>query len=321
MTMRRRAPNASWGLFVWLLSAQAGCGWIGLRNGSDHRAPNPEQTARNQEFSEHAQAAIDRGDYEQARLELLRLATEAPGSAEAQQRLGMVLQLEGRLAEAEACFRAALQRDPDYVEALIGLGQVEAQQGEITLALKHIEAGIEIDPQRPRAHFSLGRLLESQGKTDEALAEYFRALELEPNNAEVSLNIAAIQLARSQPDQALSRLDQVVELAPENGEARDLRGRAHFSLRHFTQAIDDFRAAVTRFPDRADIYYRLALALESGRKPTDALRAAEQAVHLAPDFTDARALSQRLALAVEPTGRSRPRPKLSDSEAPAESVK
>ncbi len=140
MTMGHRALNARWGLLFWLLSAQAGCSWIGLRNGFDHSAPNPEQTARNQEFSEHAQEAIDRGDYEQARLELLRLAREAPASAEAQQRLGMVLQLEGRLEEAEACFRAALQRDPDYVEALIGLGQVEAQQGEVVLALKHLEA-------------------------------------------------------------------------------------------------------------------------------------------------------------------------------------
>jgi tetratricopeptide (TPR) repeat protein len=318
MTMGRRAPNASLGLLLWLLSAQAGCSWIGLRNGFDRGAPNAEQTARNQEFSEHAQAAIDRGDYEQARLELLRLATEAPSSAEAQQRLGSVMQLENRLPEAEACFRAALQRDPDYVEALIGLGQVEAQQGEVALALKHIEAGIEIDPHRPRAHFSLAQLLESQGKTDEALAEYFRALELEPNNAEVSLSIAAIQLARNQPDQALSRLDQVVELAPENGEARDLRGRAHFTLRHFTQAIDDFRAAVTRFPQRADIYYRLALALEAGHKPADALHAAEQALHLAPDFADVRVLSQRLALAVVAPGRSGPRSKLNKGETPAE---
>jgi tetratricopeptide (TPR) repeat protein len=319
--MGRRARNARCGLLFWLLAAQAGCSWIGLRHGFDHGAPNPEQAARNQEFSEHAQAAIDRGDYEQARLELLQLANQAPASAEAHQRLAMVLQLEGRLPEAEACYRAALQRDPDYVEALIGLGQVEALQGERAPALKHIESAIEIDPYRPRAHFSLARLFESQGNTDEALAEYFRALELDPNNADVSLSIAAIQLARSQPDQALSRLDQVVELAPENGEARDLRGRAHFTLRHSTQAIDDFRAAVTRFPNRPDIYYRLALALEADHKPSDALRAAEQALHLAPEFADARTLSHRLALAVVPAGRAGLRPKASNREAPAEPAK
>jgi tetratricopeptide (TPR) repeat protein len=316
--MRRQASNAGWGLSLWLLLAQAGCSWIGLRRDIDHGVLSPVQAAQNQQISEHAQEAIDRGDYEQARCELLRLATQVPASAEAQQRLGMVLQLEDRLPEAEACFRTALERDPDYVEALIGLGQVEALRGEEALALKHFETAIEIDPHRPRAHFSLGRLLESLGRPDEALAEYFRALEFESNNAEVILRIATIQMARNQPDQALSRLDQVVELAPENGHARDLRGRAHLTLRHFTQAIEDFRAAANRFPGRADIYFHLALAFEADHKPADALRATEQALRLAPDFAEARGLSHRLALAVAPAGKARLRSNVGQAEAPAE---
>jgi tetratricopeptide (TPR) repeat protein len=319
--MRRRAFHAGWVPLLCLLLAQAGCSWLGLRPDANQGASTREQAARNQQISERAQEAVDRGDYDQARLELLRLATQVPASAEAQQRLGLVLQLEGRLPEAEACFRAALKRDPDYVEALIGLGQVEALRGDNPTALKHFETAIEIEPHRPRAHFSLGHLLESQGKTDEALAEYFRALEFEPNNAEVSLRIAAIQLGRNRPDQALSRLDQVVELAPENSVARDLRGHAHLTLRHFTQAAVDFRAAIKRFPERADLYYNLALALEADHKSTDALRATEQALRLAPDFADARGLLHRLALATVPTGKAGLRSKGRDGEAPAEPAK
>ena len=116
----------------------------------------------------------------------------------------------------------------------------------------------------------------------------------------------------------MSRLDQVVELAPENGEARDLRGRTHLTLRHFTQAIDDFRAAADRFPNRADIYYHLALALEADHKPADALRAAEQALRLAPDFADARGLSQRLALASCPLTNRRGGPRQVLGGAPPE---
>jgi len=306
--MRRRAGIAECWLLLSLLTAQAGCSWIGLRRDLGHAAPTPEQTARTQQISDQAQEAIDRSDYEQARLALLELATQTPDSAETQQRLGTVLQLQGRLPEAEACFRAALKRDPDYAEALIGLGQVEAQRADTASALKRFETAIEIDPHRPQAHFSLGCLLESIGRTDEALAEYFRAVEFESNNPEVSLRIAAIQLARNQPDQALSRLDRVVELAADNALAHDLRGRAHFKLRHFPQAIEDFRAAAAHLPDRPDIYYHLALALEADHKPADAFRAAEQALRLAPDSAQARGLSQRLALAVAPARKSRARP-------------
>ena len=214
--------------------------------GFNHGTPDPEQVARNQEFSEHAQEAIDRGDYEQARIELLQLASEVPIRPRRSSGWGWSCSSRASSPRQNPVTVRPCNVDPDYVEALIGLGQVEAQQGQIVPALKHIEAAIEIDPHRPRGHFSLGGLLETQGRTDEALAEYFRALELEPTNPDVSVNIAAIQLSRNQPDQALSRLDQAVELAPENGEARISAAERHLTLSHFGQAADDFREAVKR---------------------------------------------------------------------------
>jgi tetratricopeptide (TPR) repeat protein len=293
--MRRRAVVAGWRLLVGLsLAAQAGCTALGLRSRDDHSPPTPQQAQRIQQISERAQAAIDRGEYQQAHLELLQLVNEEPDSAEALHRLGTVLQLQGQCTEAEACYRAALARDHDYVEALIGLGQVQAQRGDSAAALKRFEAAIEIDPHRPKAHFSMGRVLEAIGQTDAALAEYFRALEFDPNTADVILRIAAIQLARNQPDQALSRLDQVVELAPKNGDARELRGLAHEKLRHLPEAIADLRAAAVLLPNRADVYYHLALALEADNQRTDARRAAEQALRLAPDNAAARGLTERL---------------------------
>jgi tetratricopeptide (TPR) repeat protein len=321
--MRRLAGIAGSWFVLSLLLAQTGCSGIGLRRNLDRGALTPEQTARTQALSEHAQEALDRADFEEARRALLQLVAQAPGSAENQQKLGKVLQLLGRLPEAEACFRTALQRDPDYPEALIGLGQVEAQRADTASALKRFETAIEIDPHCPEAHYSLGCVLEAIGRTEEALAEYFRAVEVESNNPDVSLRIAAIQLARNQPDQALSRLDRVVELAADNPVARDLRGRAHLTLRHFPQAIEDFRKAAGLLPNRPDIYYQLALALEADHRPADAFRAAEQALRLSPDFADARGLSRRLALAVSPGGGSRLRPSPTPvtrpiSDAPAE---
>ncbi len=300
--MRRLAVIAGWGLLSWLIAAQAGCTWVGLRHDVNRARPTSEEAAQIQQISEDAQAAIDRHDYERARAELLQLATQAPESAEALQRLGSVLMLEGRRADAEACFHSALKCDPDYVSALIGLGEAEAQRGEYASALKRFETAIEIDPYRSHAHFCKGRLLEVMGQPDQALADYFRALEFDSNNAETSLRIAAIQLGRNQPDQALARLDQVVELAAENAEARHFRGQAYLALGHIPQAIDDLRFAAARMPDRPQLLYQLALAYEADHKPDEALRAAQQALRLAPNDPRARGLAERLALAPSTRG-------------------
>jgi len=202
--------------------------------------------------------------------------------------------LEGRLAEAEGCFHAALARDHEYVEAMLGLGQVEAQRGDAAAALSRFETAISIDPRRPRAYYLLGHAREALGQTDEALAAYFRAVEFDANDAASIVRIAALQLARNQTDQALSRLDQAVELAPVDGEARALRGLAHWNLHHVPEAIADLRAAAQRLPGRPDIYYNLALVLEADHRRADALSAADQALKLAPTDAAVRQLSERL---------------------------
>jgi tetratricopeptide (TPR) repeat protein len=300
--MRRLAVIAGWGLLSWLIAAQAGCSGIGVRHDVNRAKLTAEEATQVRQISEDAQGAIDRHDYERARVELLQLATQAPESAEALQRLGAVLMLEKRFDDAEACFRSALKSDPEYVLALIGLGEAEAHRCDFGNALKRFETAIEIDPYRSHAHFCKGRLLEAMGQPDPALAEYFRALEFDPNNPETSLRIAAIQLGRNQPEQALARLDQAVELAAENTEARFFRGQAYLALGHIPQAIDDLRFAAGRISDQPQLFYQLALALEADHKPAEALRAAQKALDLAPADPGARGLTERLALAVTTPG-------------------
>jgi tetratricopeptide (TPR) repeat protein len=301
---------AKWALLLWLLSAQAGCSFARLRPWADRLSPTPEEAAAVQQIIEHAQAAIDQGDVASAERALHDQVVRTPASAVAQQRLGAVYLLEGRLGDAKACFSRALKLDPDYVDALIGLGQVDAQDGDPESARKRFETAIEIDPHRTQAHFALGNLLQIMGQSDSALAEYFRALECEGNHAEASRCIAAIQLTRGQPEQALSRLDRVVEMSGDDGEARFLRGRAQLALGHTRAAIDDFNTANRRLPGRADIYYHLAIALEADHKPADALRAAQQATRIAPDFGLAQSLTNRLSLAMAPGDAPRPQPKV-----------
>jgi tetratricopeptide (TPR) repeat protein len=292
--MGRGASTTLRSVALLLLSACAGCSSSSLRRASSKDIPTPEKVTAAQKISERAQAAIDRQDLEQARNELLQLVAQTPGSAEAHHRLGKVLQLQGRLHEAEACFRRALELEPDYVGALIGLGSIEVARQEYPSALKRFETAVEIEPHDAEAHFARAGLLETMGRTDEALAAYFRTLEFDPLHPEVSQRIGALQLARNQPDQALARLDQAVDLAPENGEIRLLRGRAHLMLGHNVQAIADLRMAVERLPDRPDVYYHLALAFDADHRSGDALKAAEQALRLSPDYAHARALSAKL---------------------------
>lgn len=65
----------------------------------------------------------------------------------------------GRIADAEAGFRAALTRDPRLTEAHANLGALLAHAGQHTEALAHFQAAIRLDPQHT---LTLGELVRAQ---------------------------------------------------------------------------------------------------------------------------------------------------------------
>jgi tetratricopeptide (TPR) repeat protein len=260
----------------------------------DRDGTMPANTELRRALNSEAQEALDANENERALGVLEQLTVIAPKSCETQNRLGKVWRNLGRLDLAETSYRRALSLDPHSADALIGLAGVEFQQGRLQEARGHLDTAIELAPGRIEAHELNGRVYESLGDFDGALGSYFRALGLDASCAAAQLRIASIQLDRKQYDQSLARLTNVLELTPDDPEARFQRGRAHLALNHVSEAINDLRTASLKLPNRPDVYYHLALALEEGQLKPDALKAAEHASKLAPAWEEAKGLSERL---------------------------
>lgn len=290
--MRQRAVAIGWCCWVVAgLGVAPGC--AGIRHRRD-QAESPAVASMRQEVSQAATAAMDRGDYPQARNALEQLVSQTPASAEIHYRLGKVAQLQGDLTAAGEEFRKALAIEPEYVGALVGQGQVDAALNKPAEALGRFDTAIEIEPHQPEAHSARGQALEALGRTDEALAAYFRSLELSPGSAPVLYRVATLQLDRNQPDQALVRLERANELAPDDAEIRFRRGLAHLKLNHARLAVQDLTFAAEKLNNRADIFLSLAQALEGNRQLAQARVAAERALQLDSTSTAARDLSARL---------------------------
>jgi predicted O-linked N-acetylglucosamine transferase (SPINDLY family) len=117
-----------------------------------------------------------------------------PDYAEAYSNLGLVLQQQGKLVEAVACYERALALKPDYFEALSNLGLVLQQQGKLAEAVACYERALALKPDLAEAHTNLGNPLQQQGKLAEAVACFERALALKPDFAEARLALCVAQL-------------------------------------------------------------------------------------------------------------------------------
>lgn len=106
--------------------------------------------------------------------------------------LGVTLYAQGKLDEAIAAFRKAIQIDPNYLNAHLNLGVTLYTQGKLDEAIAAYRKAIQIDPNFVDAHFNLGFTLYVQGKLDEAIAAYRKVIQIDPNyvNAHNNLEVA-----------------------------------------------------------------------------------------------------------------------------------
>ncbi len=227
----------------------------------------------------------------------------------------------GRLAEAEALYRAILAADPRDADALHLLGLVRQKRGDPAEGERLIRGAIAVKDAGV-FHMNLGTLLLGAGRPDEAEAAYRHAVAVQPDLADAAGRLGAMLLTAGRPGEADAVLTEAVrhkkgsaELLNMLGVARmksgDLEGagwalgealvsapgsadvRFNLGLLHAVggragEAEAAFRAVLAAQPDHAEAHHNLGAALMRARRLDEARAAVEAALALRPDHADAR---------------------------------
>lgn len=86
--------------------------------------------------------------------------------------IGNALLLQGRLWEATAAFRKAIEDNPASSAAYDNLGTTLRELGQFDQSIQHHERAISLDPDHPSGHFNLALVLLLLGRFDRGFKEY-----------------------------------------------------------------------------------------------------------------------------------------------------
>jgi tetratricopeptide (TPR) repeat protein len=117
-----------------------------------------------------------------------------PANAKAQTNLGSALHVQGRIDEAVACYRKALQLEPGQPTALRNFALLAGGPQELREARDGFDRHLIAHPNDAPAHCQIGHLHSHLGDHQAALAAYERAVALEPEAPEVRLALAQLLL-------------------------------------------------------------------------------------------------------------------------------
>ena len=120
---------------------------------------------------------------------------------------GMILQRQGKLAEAEKIYTRILKTLPDQFETLQLLAELKMQRGKPGEAFRHMTAAVAARPSSADARIHLGHVLRALKRDADALASFDKALALDPGNVDALGNRGDVLLALQRPAEALDCFD------------------------------------------------------------------------------------------------------------------
>jgi tetratricopeptide (TPR) repeat protein len=157
-------------------------------------------------------------------------AAELKGSFEK----AVALQGAGRLDEAEAAYKAILEKTPDVPEVYQNLGAVYAAKKDFA----------------------------------QAEATYLKGLEIRPDSADMATQLARLYQENGQPEKAMEVMSKSASANPADAKAQFNQGIFLLNSYKNEEAIAAFEAALKADPGMTEAYFRLgALMVGQGKVP------------------------------------------------------
>jgi Flp pilus assembly protein TadD len=122
---------------------------------------------------------------------------------------GQILENQGKFADAEIKYQAAIKSSPKDLNSLISLARCYDRQGKSVQAIEAYQKAIKVHPKSSLAHNDLGLCYGRQHATDDAVKHLNKAIELQPDNIRYYNNVATVLVEAGRTDEAYQQLARV----------------------------------------------------------------------------------------------------------------
>jgi len=210
--------------------------------------------------------------------------------------LGVILQSQHKLAEAESHYKTALQYRPMFDVVLNNLGALLIDTGRAEEAIGYLRRATASKLDDADAHNSLGIALAQRGRLDEALTHFREALKYKPDKAMTHNSLANILALQHHYQEALTNYLEAIRLDPKYPEAHNNLGFALAELGRLDEAVAQYREALQLDQRYALAYFNLGCALARLGQPQEAKARFREALQLQPDYPAAKEQLHKLGV-------------------------
>jgi Flp pilus assembly protein TadD len=226
-------------------------------------------------------ALASQGRLDEAAAEFKQALQINPDDPKSLDNLGKILAGEGKLDEAGERFEQALRLNPDDIKTLNNLGAILVSQGKPADAVPYLKKALQLKPDYAEADYNLGNALALQGNLDDAVQAYQQALQLKPDYAAARTNLERVKTAQAQQPGPAQNSGPTLDANSNDPNVLNYWGVMLARQGRVDEAIQQFERALQINPNDASTHNNLGIALASQGKSDEAYQQFVQALDLA----------------------------------------
>lgn len=199
----------------------------------------------------------------------------------------LLLESEGRLADALEAYHRAISLQPKFTDALYHLGNLYLRVGMPEAAIPHYELAHALCPDHPGILNNWGTALRRQGRLQEAHQCFQTVVQVDPNSfiGHNNLGNACRDLGdRVGAEQCYQRS---LAIKPDYVPAVNNLGNLFLEAQSSEQAAACFRKAIALQPNLPDVHNNLGDLYAAAGQPDEAVHCYREALRLNPKNADA----------------------------------
>jgi tetratricopeptide (TPR) repeat protein len=182
-------------------------------------------------------------------------AGQQPGSAQAQLRTSFQKAVEdqtaGKLDEAEAEYKAILEKSPDVPEIYQNLGQIYMAKKDYPAAETAFNKALELNPGSTDVATQLAKLYHQTGQSDKAIEVMAKAAGGNPADAKAQFNQGIFLLNANKSEEAAAAFEAAIKADPNMAEAYFRLGTTQVGLGKIPEALANLEKYLSLNPTDA----------------------------------------------------------------------
>ncbi len=192
----------------------------------------------------------------------------------------------GEIERAAEGYREVLEADTRHAEALHFSGVILQQQGRVAEAIVRISAAIELDPKQAVFRSNLAVSLRAAGRAGDAIAQLREAARLDPAYSAGRRNLGVMLCGAGKWDEACGHLEAALAARANDPAALRKLGLARLMIGRNAEAEPVLRRAAELDPANVDGLNQLAVALKRLGRAAEAEPHLREALRHAPHDAD-----------------------------------